>query len=488
MSSLNQASQLAPLPLRATQSITGAPLSFSELMNPSRVEGISVNKKLKDDATTDYGISNKAIMSCLDLQEGNWYTARNCMVQLRQSTNDRIVFMEAAVSYCSGSGGGTDLPLKALEEWVFIEPNNQDGRLLYGLMLIASANKALNDPAGNKEERRKLFLGTMTKAQQELEVAVECNPTDALPYSCLLAAIQDAAKAKEIFETFRNRSKDTHNMRVHEAVLTKLTSKYGGSTEEMLAFARANTFRAPVGHALWTLLPRAHIKVWEEGKENDKDASTDDYWKNLPDSDKKDMVKSYRRYRSKVGSNDQNKGGNDVLAFCLFKVRAYKEAFAEFTRIGDKPNTNYPWCLESDQYEQVYDKYRTKVHEYCTKKNVDTEAVRRQISKDAAGVAKARLAGRINSIREAGIPLGELKRSVSIEAAKIAAQKVSDKEHMTQLRRTVSKEAAALAAKKAAVRRTESNTEVYVNSRNVDRTISHEAEAAARRKMRFGYK
>jgi hypothetical protein len=462
----------------ATRSITVAALSMKELTNPtssSRVEGIVVNKKLMV-TSADCGTHNKAALACLDLSEGNWYTMRNSLVPLRQQSKERVVFMETVIVAYFGNNNvsGDKDPLTVLEEWVFIEPNNPDARLVYGLLLTATAYKALHDPAGNKHEGERLFEGLISKAQQELQVAVECNPTDPFPYSCLLAASQDTKTAKEIFLKFQTYCKDPHDLRVHEAMLDKLMPKYGGSCDcdEILDFARANSSKAEVGHGLWTLLPLAHVKVWEERKKTDSDA--DSYWKSMSSSDKKDLVKAFRKYRAKTGTCPENQAGSDMYAFCLYKIRAYKEAYLEFARIGDEPNNEEPWCRESHNYEQAYRKCWGKVQDYCTKKNVDIDTTCQTTSQEDAMA---------NCQAGANERMRGTQRTVSTEAAKMAAQTASDKERQAEVRRTISREAA-----KAAFERTESRTEVYVNTRNINRTVSHEAAAKARRIMRFGYK
>ncbi|WP_329132325.1 hypothetical protein OG552_12745 [Streptomyces sp. NBC_01476] len=114
------------------------------------------------------------------------------------------------------------------------------------------------------EEQRNLFRARLATAEEHLSEAARLAPSWATPRYFL----QISGRGLELGpETARHRFEETlrrapGHAAAHREHLRQLAPKWGGSEEEMLAFAREAMLAAPGGSPLGELVALAHLEKW----------------------------------------------------------------------------------------------------------------------------------------------------------------------------------------------------------------------------------
>ncbi|CAB9506399.1 expressed unknown protein [Seminavis robusta] len=552
-----------PRTVTLQQSITVAPLSMEELLSP-RVEGICINQKFQKESKCQATIS-KVEWFVMELEQGNWFPLRNQLLALKVDPDAKNSFLDrVAARYrtkTTPTSNSSEMAWrKGMDEWCHKEPENPDGFLLYGQLWITEAWSALRQQQQEQQLQSidqtesssrtslsmQVFHQRQELAQQKLKIALQLDPTDPLIYVNLLTATRELKQLKATFTQFRQDASDPHNLLVHQTMLVRLSPHWGGSIPEMIDFARECTLRPtgktvapPLGHELWTLLPQAHYKAWhytQQQQQQQMDASDksqdDAYFKNMRVADRKEIVKAYRKYRSSLSAtNDADEVvGNDLFAFCLYQVRAYREAHAEFERIGDVPLNPQPWHRAAaggnKTHLAVYAKARAKVAAHVSKKNSQqtksARAMSRQVSVEVANAASRRVsqqqatepqrnpqstACNDRSVSKSLMPpptvnndddkpqgthphASALQRQVSVEVANAAATRQQRRQQAAPrrnsqsraLQRQVSVEVANAAQHRALRRQSSAEAAAQARAMFFRRTASKEAAALGRKK------
>nr|QEO73994.1 hypothetical protein [uncultured bacterium] len=113
------------------------------------------------------------------------------------------------------------------------------------------------------EDRFRVFFATLRKAIGPLQRAAEGLPRDAVPWAELQrAALGLQADRDEMDAIWREIAARTRTL--YPAYYTRLqilAKKWGGSHEEMLAFARLSVDAAPQGDPIAAMIPLAHFEV-----------------------------------------------------------------------------------------------------------------------------------------------------------------------------------------------------------------------------------
>lgn len=111
-------------------------------------------------------------------------------------------------------------------------------------------------------DRFKLFHATLVNARDPLLAAAELNPEDPVPWEVLqwmALGLEAGRDAKD--SIWREVSRRVPTLfPAHWGRLQVLSEKWGGSHEEMFAFARSSAAVAPAGHPLTAMLPLAHAE------------------------------------------------------------------------------------------------------------------------------------------------------------------------------------------------------------------------------------
>lgn len=114
------------------------------------------------------------------------------------------------------------------------------------------------------EEQWQVFHERLFTAEEQLYEVAEREPGLLAPWYFLLISARGASHGPDVarhrFEAAERRSPG--NPEVHRQRLQQLTAKWGGSHEEMHAFARAGMLAAPEGSPLGVLVAEAHLEHW----------------------------------------------------------------------------------------------------------------------------------------------------------------------------------------------------------------------------------
>ncbi|WP_380280732.1 hypothetical protein [Kitasatospora purpeofusca] len=114
------------------------------------------------------------------------------------------------------------------------------------------------------EDQWRLFGERLETAEEQLLEAAEREPGRLAPWYFLQITARGASLGRTVattrFEAALRR--DPGHLASHQQRLQQLCAKWGGSHEEMHAFARAATLGAPEGSPLGELVALAHLEHW----------------------------------------------------------------------------------------------------------------------------------------------------------------------------------------------------------------------------------
>ncbi|GGP46511.1 hypothetical protein [Saccharothrix coeruleofusca] len=116
------------------------------------------------------------------------------------------------------------------------------------------------------KDRFKVFFATLRKAVAPLHEAAKLLPRDAVPWAQLQTAgmgLQVSREQKdEVWREIVARCPTLYP--AHWTRLQILAAKWGGSAEEMMAFAQGSADHAPEGDPVVAMLPLAHFEIFLE--------------------------------------------------------------------------------------------------------------------------------------------------------------------------------------------------------------------------------
>ncbi|HWO60246.1 MAG TPA: hypothetical protein VNO31_09455 [Umezawaea sp.] len=146
--------------------------------------------------------------------------------------------------------------------------NDPDLWLLAGASFIGEAwavrGTGRADDIG--EDRFKMFFATLRKAVAPLHEAAGLLPSDAVPWAQLqttgMGLQVDRGQKDEVWREIVKRAPSLYP--AHWVRAQILAPKWGGSTEEMMAFAKGSVDAAEPGDPVVAVLPLAHFEVFLE--------------------------------------------------------------------------------------------------------------------------------------------------------------------------------------------------------------------------------
>ena len=151
---------------------------------------------------------------------------------------------------------------------------------------------------------------------------------------------------------------DPWNVAAHRAMLAALTTKRGGSSEQLFAFARERASGAPGGHDLPVLIADAHTEEWLVRGREDEYLEQPDIGDELVAAAQRSFLHPDYRYQHGLTPATWN-----AFAFPLSVADRFDHAAACFDRIGDTLVEQSPWNL-SGNVAQRYTTWRTYVTEH----------------------------------------------------------------------------------------------------------------------------
>ncbi|MFJ4467956.1 hypothetical protein ACIP2X_10840 [Streptomyces sp. NPDC089424] len=139
-------------------------------------------------------------------------------------------------------------------------------RLVAGIRHISWAWEARTAAraADVSREQFEVFHARLRTAEQWLYEVAEREPRWVSPWY----ALQITGRGLQVGQVLARRRfeatvrRDPEHLGAHQQQLQQICEKWGGSHEEMHAFARASVFGAPGGTLLGLLVPVAHIEQW----------------------------------------------------------------------------------------------------------------------------------------------------------------------------------------------------------------------------------
>ncbi|MCX5402136.1 hypothetical protein [Streptomyces sp. NBC_00102] len=187
----------------------------------------------------------------------DWNTVR-AVLQARPESEDRTELLWAV--------GETARVERWITEAVEAEPGAALPRLVAGIRYISWGWEARTSARATQVSREQfeVFHDRLRTAEQFLYEAAEREPGWSSPWYGLQTTGRGLqvgqALARRRFEATVRR--DPHHLGAHIQQLQQVCDKWGGSHEEMHAFARASVLGAPGGTLLGRLVPDAHIEQW----------------------------------------------------------------------------------------------------------------------------------------------------------------------------------------------------------------------------------
>ncbi|WP_234323351.1 hypothetical protein [Streptomyces bikiniensis] len=157
-----------------------------------------------------------------------------------------------------------------VETWITdvaeAEPGAALPRLLAGLRHVSWGWEARTSARAEdvSREQFEVFHERLRTAERWLYEAAELEPGWASPWYCLQVSGRGLEVGPEVarrrFEATVRR--DPYHLGAHQQQLQQVCRKWGGSHEEMHAFARASALGAPGGTQLGQLVAVAHVEEW----------------------------------------------------------------------------------------------------------------------------------------------------------------------------------------------------------------------------------
>ncbi|ALG07343.1 hypothetical protein [Kibdelosporangium phytohabitans] len=210
-----------------------------------------------------------------EVVQGHTYEDAGLDAAARSAADGHIDPALAALAECRGKPEVRALRVRVLAEKLLgraealqrtaLETGNPDAWLLAGSTFIeeAWAIRGHGWASSVGQDRFRMFFATLRKAIGPLNQAAESLPKDAVPWAqTQRAALGLQAGRDETDAIWREIA--ARSQTLYPAYYTRLqilAKKWGGSHEEMLAFARLSADAAPQGDPLAAMVPIAHFEV-----------------------------------------------------------------------------------------------------------------------------------------------------------------------------------------------------------------------------------
>lgn len=257
------------------------------------------------------------------LREGAWDDRDFWLDAVAPAANEQV--MEAWIA------GGNELPL---------------GHLIKGRAHIAWAWEARGHGTSDSvtDEGANLFEQHLMRAEADLMRAAELDPADPTPWAHLITVArglgQGSGVARERFDQAMRR--DPEHWTAHFQMLMVQCAKWGGSHEDMFAFAREVAGRQPEGHDLATLVIMAHVERWLYFSFEDDSGGEKQYPKNTDN-----VQECLAVYQRSLGSPQARLRrstihARNIAAFWFFLTRDKARLRVEVGHIGND-YTQLPW-------------------------------------------------------------------------------------------------------------------------------------------------
>ncbi|AVH99412.1 hypothetical protein C5L38_02895 [Streptomyces sp. WAC00288] len=238
-----------------------------------------------------------------------------------------------------------------VETWITdvaeAEPGAALPRLLAGLRHVSWGWEARTSARAKdvSREQFEVFHERLRTAERWLYEAAELEPGWASPWYCLQVSGRGLEVGPEVarrrFEATVRRA--PHHLGAHQQQLQQVCRKWGGSHEEMHAFARTSALGAPGGTQLGQLVAVAHVEEWLS-----LDSGPDAAYIGRPEVAASLNEAADHSYRHP--DFVRRDGWLQVLnSFAMaFSLAGQREAARECFRAGEGRVTEFPWSYLND--------------------------------------------------------------------------------------------------------------------------------------------
>ncbi|WP_223836112.1 hypothetical protein [Streptomyces venezuelae] len=187
----------------------------------------------------------------------DWSTVRE-VLDARSESDDRTELLWAV-----GDTAGVE---RWIDKVVEAEPESALPRLVAGIRHISWGWDARTGARAKDVSRQQfeVFHARLRTAEQRLYEAADREPQWTSPWY----GLQVTGRGLEVGQTLARRRfeavvrRDPQHLASHQQQLQQVCEKWGGSHEEMHAFARSSAFGAPAGTHLGQLVAIAHLEHW----------------------------------------------------------------------------------------------------------------------------------------------------------------------------------------------------------------------------------
>ncbi|MEV6105954.1 hypothetical protein AB0M28_14735 [Streptomyces sp. NPDC051940] len=243
-----------------------------------------------------------------------------------------------------------------IREAVAAEPDSALALLVAGARQVAWAWEARTGARASQvsEDQFRVFHERLCQAEEWLYEVAEREPGWLAPWLWLQTSGRgleiDTGAARRRFAAAVRRGPG--NLLVHQQHLQQIAAKWGGSHEEMHAFARRSMLAAPEGSPLGELVALGHIEEWL-----DRDETANDYIRRP-----KVVAELHEAARRSVLHPDFRRTREWMLPYNTFAMAfslagehgAARPLFAAL----DGAVTEFPWFYLADGPERAFRKHR----------------------------------------------------------------------------------------------------------------------------------
>jgi hypothetical protein len=193
-------------------------------------------------------------------------------------------------------------------------------------------------------------------AKQDLLAAAQGDPQDPTPHANLIVVAKaESAPTDVAFQHFAAAvARHPDNFIAHDAMLSKLSRRWGGSDEAMFDFVRRRAAEAPPGSDLPMLLFEAHLDVWSYIMSFDHDTQRALAYIGQPNV-RQELHAAYAR---SLGGNCRVRASTihyrNAAAFTFYLQQDLQRLRAELERIG-QGFTEYPWIYNRGRDQETID-------------------------------------------------------------------------------------------------------------------------------------
>ena len=193
-----------------------------------------------------------------ELDRGDWQRLHDFLEAAREP-DTRHFYIDVLAGRITGRPGWID-------EWCEARPGSAVPALFRGVHGIKWAWQARGGGLARtvKQDAWPLFHERLVAADKDLERAARLDPEDPTPHSASLWPVIGLSLGQaELLRRFGEVDRRHRwHLGAYRAMSQGMASKWSGSNERLLEFARAALREAPDGHPVHVIVPSAHLEVW----------------------------------------------------------------------------------------------------------------------------------------------------------------------------------------------------------------------------------